>query len=143
MNEDTQKWLATTPVEALLCRDLRHAWPRPPAPAAGGRRSSRKAAVDGAPPSSENIMWSVLAAGTASSPRVLERTMLCAAGCQVRRVEVFVVRADRLVRTGKPKLKYPSWYRRTRTDPDEPLERLDVEVLRGNIVTRLYPGIAW
>lgn len=136
MRPETRKWIEQTPVEALLCRDLRHAWPRPSAAATG-----RGAYSDGRPPDGERITWKVLNAGGPTAPRVLERTMVCV--CGVRRLEVFVVRDDRLVRTDRPKLKYPSWYRRTRAEPDEPLERLDADVLRGNIVARLYPGLKW
>jgi hypothetical protein len=137
VNESTAKWLAGTPVEALLCRDLRHAWPRP---VAAARRSRKALAV---PPSGPNIVWRVLATGDGTAPRVLQRVMSCTAGCGVRRTEVFVARGDRLVRTGRPVLKYPSWYRRSRDQPDEPLEPLDTEVLRGSIITRMYPGLSW
>ncbi len=143
MRPETEKWIAQTPVEALLCRDLRHAWPRPETATPGGRRRKPPADRPGQPPDSANIVWRVLSAGSASSPRVLERTMRCTAGCGVTRIEVFVARADRLVRTGKPKLKYPSWYRRTRAEPDTPLEAIDSDVLRGNIVARLYPDMRW
>lgn len=140
MRPETEKWLQQTPVAALLCRDLRHAWPRPPEP---NPRAARKRRPTDVPPSSDGIVWKVLATGSDISPRVLQRIMLCGAACGVQRTETFVVRSGRLVRTGKPVLKYPSWYRRTRTEPDEPLEPMDSEVLRGNIVARLYPGLNW
>lgn len=139
MSDDTDEWLQRTPVEALLCRDLRHAWPRP---TAGGRRKRGEPA--GLPPASPNIVWKVISAGSDTAPRVLERTMSCTAGCGVRRVETFVVRSGgRLVRTGKPKMRYPSWYQRKRAEPDRPLDHLDPDVVRGNIVARLYPGLKW
>lgn len=138
MNPDTVTWIAQTPVEALLCRDLRHCWPRPAAAGTGKRRYD-----DGIPPSSPGIRWQVVSSGATTGPRVLERTMSCDAGCGVRRREIFVVRDERLVRAGAPHLIYPAWYRRRRTEPDRPLESLDSDVLRGSIVARLYPGLTW
>lgn len=139
MRPETAKWIAATSVQALLCRDLRHAWPRP-TPAAARRRPGQDRRC---PPSTQLIMWRMIADESPTSRRILERTMLCEAGCGVRRLETFVVREGRLVRTGVPKFRYPPGYRRAREEPDTPLEPLDADVLRGSIVARLYPGLQW
>lgn len=141
MNETTEKWLDLTPVEALLCRDLRHAWPRPnqnPLPAA-----RRKPAVPGVPPDTKWITWQLIAEQTPTHPRVLERTMICPACQGQTRIETFVVRHDRLVRTGVARYRPASWYKRSRAEDEDRLEPLDADVLRGSILTRLYPDLRW
>lgn len=133
MRPDTEQWLRRTPLSALHCRDLRHAWPRPPEVARARRRAM--------PGNTPGIVWKLIGAATPGHPAVFERTMACTGGCGVVRVETFVARPYGLVRTGKPKLIYPSWYRRTRPEPDTPLERLDADVLRGSILARM--GVRW
>ena len=54
--EDDQKWLATTDLAVLQCRDLRHAWPRQPATKSGK-------GTTGLPMSTPNISWTVISKG--------------------------------------------------------------------------------
>jgi hypothetical protein len=134
MRSDTADWIERAPLEALQCRDLRHSWPR----------GTRRPGVKKAPPSSELIVWKVItAAAAAGGPAELERTMLCAGRCGTRRVESFIGRPGGLVRHGVPRDRYGPAYRRRRPEPDTPLERLDLDVLRGSIVQRLYPALRW
>lgn len=146
-----EQWIANTPVQALLCRDLRHSWPRPDAPTdrygRGRRRTATTGRPAGVPPDTANdngkvvIAWRQLAPATASGPQVLERIMWCA--CEVARVEEFVVRGGTMTRAGKPRYRHPSWYKRTRQHPDQPLAPLNTDLLRGSIVHRLYPDLQW
>lgn len=132
MRPETEQWIRRTPLDAMICFDQkRHSWPRPTA-AAGRRR-------DGLPPNSKGITWKLAEPGGPSTPRALERTMVCVCGAQ--RKELFVVRGRTLVRSGKPGYKNP--HTRKRAAPDEPLEPLDADVLRGSMVARLYPGLRW
>lgn len=142
---EDEEWIARAPLAVLQCRDLRHAWPRQTAapknrPAIVPRRGRTAAAVL-LPPNSRGVSWEVLEHGP---PVVLRRLMLCTGRCGVRRVEDFVVRDGRLVRPGRPKLRYPAGYRRARPDPEGPRrDRLDPELVRGSIVHRLVPGLRW
>lgn len=135
MREDTIAWLAAAPVEALACRELRHAWPR----AVMRRRGGRYAMV---PPSDTGIVWE-----SDVGPRgvhLVRRTMTCTAGCGVRRVETFHVKPGAgLARVGTPRYLVPQGYRRRRPDPDTPLESLDGDLLRGTVMARLYPSLRW
>lgn len=138
-----QLWLQGARLEVLQCRELRHAWPRQHAGVVKRRRRGGAAPAAALPMSEDGIEWKVLQKGP---PTILERTMTCTAGCKVRRVETFVIRAGtgRLVRSGKPKMRYPRDYKRERPADDAPaLERLDPDVLRGGIIARLVPGLKW
>lgn len=126
MRADTEEWLGKATVEILQCKDLRHAWPR----------AQRRPGVKNLP-TSPAIAWKRLPSGE------LQRTMHCIGGCGTARIETFVYRGERLVRTGKPRYRWPDNFRRRRPEPDTPLERLDTDVLRGQILTRLYPGLTW
>jgi hypothetical protein len=127
MRDDTSDWLRETPLEALQCRDLRHAWPR-----AQARPRVRTA------PRTAAISWQAVGDGQ------LERTMLCEGGCGTRRIESFLRRRDgSLQRIGLPRYRHEKNYLRRRSEPDQPLERVDPDVLRGNLIARLYPALRW
>jgi hypothetical protein len=126
MRPDTQEWVSKASVAQLQCKDLRHSWPR-----AERRPGVRKL------PATKSISWAPLPSGE------LQRTMHCTGGCGTRRIETFVRRGERLVRVGVPRYKWADTFRRRRPDPDTPLEALDTDVLRGQILTRLYPALRW
>ncbi len=126
MRQDTADWLDKATVETLQCKDLRHAWPR----------AQRRPGVKNLPTSAA-ITWKKLANGE------LERTMHCIGGCGTARIETFVYRGDRLTRIGRLRYRWADNFRRRRPEADTPLEALDTDVLRGQILTRLYPGLRW
>jgi hypothetical protein len=132
MRDETLEWLNERPIEALQCRDLRHAWPRDQS------RRGRKLE------SSQWINWRVIVTKSDGSPKELQREMACTGGCGVVRVEEFLVMHDgSLHRGGIPRYRYPKAFLRKR-DPDAPLlEPINRDTLRGILVHRLYPNLAW
>lgn len=126
-------YVDTTRLEVLQCRDLRHAWPRAQ-PQTGKRPRTMQGIIE----------WRALSTRGDGTWERAQRTMWCSGRCQTRRVEVFYFRRDRtMIREGRPQLRYPHDYRRKRPDLDTPLADLDVELLRGAIIARLYPNLIW
>lgn len=135
MRDETLEWIKGRPIEQLQCRDLRHAWPREQTQTGARARSLR---------SSENIKWQVITKAADGSPRELTREMGCTGRCGLVRVEDFFVRPDGSIqRNGKPRYRPPPGYLRKRASDEPLLEPLDTNALRGIIVHRLYPKLAW
>lgn len=124
---DDDPWLHQAPIEQLLCYDLRHAWPR-----SAARPGARK------PPRGEQVTWSRIA-----ESGEWERVMWCTGGCGLRRVETFQVLTSGALRRTSMKYRRPAGYGRSRPDADTPLQPLDTEVLRGAIMTRMFPRLKW
>lgn len=132
MRTETLDWLKEIPLEALQCRDLRHAWPR-----AQTRRGRNLESKDG-------ITWQPLITAADGTPRELQREMLCIGGCGVVRVEEFIVdREGNMRRAGKPRYRHPKTYLRQRGKDEPLLDPIDTDTLRGILVHRLYPRLAW
>ncbi len=110
----------------LMCRDLRHAWPRTPKDVA--RLVTLEPTVVGA------------------GGRIVEgvRQMQCTGGCGVQRVErVRRTRGGRLERLGKARLKYPDGYLLRPAEPGMSVEPLDAGTLRDAVLRRMFPDLNW
>lgn len=122
-----QDRIAQLPAQALMCRDLRHAWPRTP------RDIARLVTFD-------PIV-------TDDAGRLVEglRIMWCTGRCQVRRVDrVRRDRDGRLVRVGRATLRYPrEGYRLGRPEAGVQAEPVDPDVVRDAVLRRMFPDIAW
>lgn len=110
------------PIEALECRDLRHAWPRTSSGAAKLVPTKRR--------------------GT----RVVEaqREMECTGGCGTVRVEDFEILADgRVLRVGQCRYRRTRPYLLKRDDPADSKPPVDRDEVRFALLARLYPDFSW
>jgi len=112
---------------AVMCRDLRHAWPRKP--------KEIEELVE--------MEATVIGAGGKLVEGV--RRMMCTGGCGVQRVEkVHRNRHGRLERIGKAQLKYPATgYRLEPAEPGERVEPLDALTMRDAVLRRMFPNLDW
>lgn len=112
---------------ALMCRDLRHAWPRTPA--------QIRDLVEMEP--------TVVGAGKTLIEGV--RRMYCTGRCGVRRIEtVRRTRDGRLERIGKARYEYPAaGYRLEPAEPGSYVEPLDPDMLRDAVLRRMFPDLDW
>jgi hypothetical protein len=119
--------VASLPVAALMCRDLRHAWPR----------TTRDIA--------RLVEWEATVVGAGG--RIVEgvRRMYCTGGCGVRRVEkVRRDRQGRLVREGKASLQYPKdGYLLGRPEPGVEAEPVDADTIRDAVMRQMFPDLVW
>jgi hypothetical protein len=125
MSRDAEQWLTEASLEALQCRELRHAWPR-------GQTQRTRKLKDAA-----NVRWR-------REPGAIIREMECVGGCGVVRIETFTVAANgSLRREGRPRYRYPDGYLRSRAKDEAPLEPIEPDTLRGIVVRRLFPNLNW
>ncbi len=112
---------------ALMCRDLRHAWPRHP--------HEIEELVE--------LEATVIGAGGKLVEGV--RKMQCTGKCGVLRVEkVRRNRHGKLERIGKATLKYPkTGYRLEPAEPGERVEPLDPMTVRDAVLRRMFPSLDW
>lgn len=119
--------IATLSDAAVMCRDLRHAWPRHP--------HEIEELVELEP--------TVVGAGGKLVEGI--RKMQCTGRCGVLRVEkVRRNRHGKLERIGKAQLKYPkTGYRLEPPESGERVEPLDADTLRDAVLRRMFPSLNW
>lgn len=114
-------------VEAMECRDLLHAWPRPKDPA------------------HQALIKFEVIARVGGRPSAIRREMTCTAGCGVVKVQRYrVTRDGRMQREGHTVYRYPEkGYRLPKPEDGARIEPMDRDALRYSLLSRLYPDLAW
>lgn len=113
--------------EAMECRDLLHAWPRPKLPEHAHLITFEITAQSG---------------GRATAAR---RTMTCTGGCGVSKVQAYrITRDGRMQRDGTARYNYPeTGYRLKPIGKGQHSAMIDRDELRYTLLSRLYPQLAW
>jgi hypothetical protein len=113
--------------EAMECRDLLHAWPRPKV----------KAHAD--------LISFEITARISGHPSAARRIMTCTGGCGVSKTQRYrITRDGRMQRDGTPQYTYPEkGYRLRPVEKGQHAPTLDRDALRYTLLSRLYPKLAW
>lgn len=114
--------------EAMECRDLLHAWPRPKIKA-----------------HEHLIVFEITKRYATGRPAAAKRVMTCTGGCGVSKSQYFrITRDGRMLRDGTPRYDYPeTGYRLTRVGKGQHAAIIDRDELRYTLLSRLYPTLAW
>lgn len=113
--------------EALGCRDLLHAWPRP-----------------NNPEHARFIVFEATRYDAGGRVAAAERAMECTAGCGVTKIQHFTITRDgRMLRDGTARYKYPEKGYLLKPSDGSRAEPIDRDELRYELLSRLYPDLQW